>query len=246
MNKSKKTFINGRAYAVSCLAVASAIGANILMFCILAVARTTPALTYPEQQEPMRIINLDLTVPTDVEPADMETVMEVIELGPEQTNEESLQPVAEMISQEFPLLTERISDLSFELPGLPVLSSNISLLTPPRAAPVGGSEKPASPPKVDHLPSKIAGPVPRYPQWARRDKLEATVTLRFIVTAEGTVEDVNINEIEGDERFGDEAIRAVSQWRFSPAIKAGKPVSCWCFQKINFEFNSHKGSQGGS
>ena len=237
MNNRKKTFVNGRAYAVSFLAVLAAIGANVLMFCILAVARTTPALTYPEEQEPMRIINLDLSVPAEVEPAGMETVMEVIELGPEQTNEESLQPVVEMTSPEFPLLTERISDLSFELPGLPVRPSNISLLNPPRATPVGESKKAASAPKVDHLPSKIAGLVLRYPQWARRDRLEATVTLRFIVTAEGTVEDVNINEIEGDERFGDEAVRAVNQWRFSPAIKAGKPVSCWCFQKINFEFS---------
>jgi TonB family protein len=118
-----------------------------------------------------------------------------------------------------------------------VRPSNISLFNPAEAAPVGGSETPASAPKIDRLPSKTAGPMPRYPQWARRGKLEATVTLRFIVTAEGAVEDINIHEIEGDERFGDEAVRAVSQWRLSPAIRAGKPVSCWCFQKINFEFS---------
>jgi len=74
------------------------------------------------------------------------------------------------------------------------------------------------------------------PKVHRRDKLEGAVTLRFIVTARGAVEDININEIQGDERFGDEAIRVISQWRFSPAIRAGKPVPCWCFQKINFEF----------
>lgn len=185
----------------------------------------------------MRIINLDLTVPADAEPAGMETVMEVIQLGPEQTSSESPQPVAEMISPAFPLLAERISDLSFELPGLPVRSSNISLLNPAIAEPAGGADKAVSAPRVDRMPSKTAGPVPRYPHWARRDMLEATVTLRFIVTAEGAVEDINIHEIEGDERFGDEAVRAVSQWRFSPAIRAGKPVSCWCFQKINFVFS---------
>jgi len=236
MNNSKKTFINGRSYAVSCLAVAAAIGANVLMFCILAVARTMPTLTYPKEQEPIRIINLDLTVPADVETASIETVMEVIQLGPEQTSSESPQPAADMISPAFPLPVERLSDLSFELPGLPVRTSNISLLSPAGAAPAGGADKPVSAPRVDRMPSKTAGPAPRYPHWARRDRLEATVTLRFIVTTEGAVEDVNINEIEGDERFGDEAVRAVSQWRFSPAIRAGKPVSCWCFQKINFEF----------
>jgi TonB family protein len=237
MNNNKQTLVNRRAYAESFLAIAAAIGANVLMFCILAVARARPALTYPEQQEPMRIINLDLTVPIDVEPAGMETVMEVIQLAPEQTSSKSPQPPAEMISPAFPILAERLSDLSFELPGLPVRPSNISLLSPAIAAPVGGTDKPVSAPRVDRLPSKTAGPVPRYPHWARRDRLEATVTLRFIVTAEGAVEDINIHEIEGDERFGDEAVRAVSQWRFSPAIRAGKPVSCWCFQKINFKFN---------
>jgi len=183
MNNSKKTFVNGRSYTVSCLAVAAAIGANVLMFCILAAARVTPTLTYPEEQEPMRIINLDLTLPTDVEPVGMETVMEVIQLGPEQTSNESPQPVAEMISPAFPLLAERISDLSFELPGLSVRTSNISMLSPSRAAPVGGADKVVSAPRVDRIPTKTAGPAPRYPHWARRDRLEATVTLRFIVTA---------------------------------------------------------------
>ena len=126
--------------------------------------------------------------------------------------------------------------MSFKLPGLPVSASNVSLLRPARAAPVGRIDKPVSAPKIDRLPSRIAGSPPRYPQWARRDDLEAVVTLRFIVTAEGTVEDIKIHEIEGDERFGREAIRAISQWRFSPAIRAGKPVPCWCFQKINFTF----------
>lgn len=222
---------------MSCLAVAAAIGANVLMFCILALARTTPELTYRQEQEPMYIINLDLTIPSDVEPASMETVMEVIQLGPEQTSNETPQPVAEMISPEFHLPLERLSDLSFELPGLPIRSSNIPLLSPAVAEHVGGADKPVSALKIDCLPSKTSGPVPRYPHWARRDKLEATVTLRFIVTAEGAVKDINIHEIDGDERFGDEAVRAVSQWRFSPATKAGKPVSCWCFQKINFEFS---------
>jgi TonB family protein len=237
MSNSKKTFANGRSYVVSCLAVTAAIGANVLMFCILAVARTMPTLSYRQEQEPTYIINLDLLISPDVKQAGGETAMEVIQLGPEQTSNEPSQPVAEMTSPAFPLPVERISDLSFELPGLPVRLPNISLLNPARALPVGGADKPVSAPKVDRLPSKISGPIPSYPYWARRDRLEATVTLRFIVTAEGTVEDINIHEIEGDERFGDEAVRAVSQWRFSPAIKAGKPVSCWCFQKINFVFN---------
>jgi protein TonB len=245
MDNVKRTSFDGRGIVLSGLAIVAAIGANVLMFCILAVARTMPSLTYPEDYEPVRVIRLDLPAPTEVEPAGRESIMDVIQLGPDQTDAETPQPAAEMVSSALPRLAERIWGVSFELPGLPVRSSRVSLLSPTRAAPVGGVDKPVSAPKVDRLPSKIAGPPPRYPQWARRDHLEAVVTLRFIVTAEGTVEDVHIHDIEGDERFGDEAARAVRQWRFRPAMRAGSPVPCWCFQKINFEFTPRKGSPGG-
>jgi protein TonB len=228
--------INGRAHALSCLAVVAAFGANVLMFCILAVARTMPSLIDPEPYEPMRIITLDLPTLTEAEPANREEIMDVVHLAQELTNPEMPQPAAQMTASAFPRLAERIPGVSFELPGLPVNPSNVLLVNPARTEPVASVNKPVSAPKVDRLPSKIAGPPPRYPRWAQRDDLEAVVTLRFIVTVEGTVEEVNIHDIEGDERFGREAIRAVSQWRFSPAIRAGAPVPCWCFQKINFRF----------
>jgi protein TonB len=237
MNSVGETLSNGRAYALSGLAILAAMGANVLMFCILAVARTVPSLTTPEEYEPMRIVSLDLPMPANAEPAGRETVMDVIQLGPQPPDTEMAQSAAEMIPSALPRLAERIPGVSFELPGLPVRSTSVSMLSSARSAPVGSVDKPASAPKVDRYPSRISGSPPRYPQWARRNDLEAVVTLRFIVTAQGTVEDVHVHEIEGDERFGEEAIRAVSQWRFSPAIRAGKPIPCWCFQKINFEFS---------
>ena len=236
MNNVQKTFSGARAFALSGLAVVVAIGANILLFCILAMARTMPSLTYPEQYEPMRMISLDLPVPEDTEPAGQDTVMDIIQLSSDQTDSEMPQPAAQMASSTFPRLAERIQNVSFQLPGLPVRPSNVSLLSPVRAAPTDSVEKPVSAPKVDRFPSKISGSPPRYPLWARRNNLEAVVTLRFIVTAEGAVEDIHVHDIDGDERFGEEAIRAVSHWRFSPAIRVDKPVPCWCFQKINFKF----------
>ena len=236
MNNGDNTFSNGRAHALGVLAVIVAVGANVLMFCILAMARTMPALTFPEPYEPVRIITLDLPALMSDETVARDTVMDVIQLGPDPTDSEMPRPAAQMASSTFPRLAERLRDVSFTLPGLPVRPSNVSLLSPAKAAPVGSVEKPLSAPKVDRFPSKISGPPPRYPRWARRDDLEAVVTLRFVVTAEGTVEDIHVHDIDGDERFGEEAIRAVRQWRFSPAIRADKPVPCWCFQKINFKF----------
>jgi len=235
MNGDKITFGKGKAPALSFMAIVAAIGANVLMFCILAMARTVPSSTYPQEYESMRIVTLDLPEPASAEPVVQETVTDVVQLGPERTDTEP-QPAVDMTSSAIPRLSERLNEARFQLPGLPIRAAAVSLLQPERASPVGRVEGPASPSKVDRLPSKTAGPLPRYPQWARRGKLEAVVTLRFIVTAEGTAEDVKINEIDGDERFGAEAIRAISQWRFNPAIKGGKAVPCWCFQKVNFEF----------
>jgi len=236
MNNVKKTFSNGRAYALSALAIIVAVGANVLMFCILAVARTMPSLIDPEPYESVHMIALDLPTLASDETAVRDTVMDVIQLSSEASDSETPQSAEQMTSSIFPRLAERLQNVSFELPGLPVNPSNMTLLKPAKAAPVGGIVKSISTPQVDRFPSKISGPPPRYPRWARRNDLEAVVTLRFIVTAEGTVEDINIHDIEGDERFGEEAIRAVSQWRFSPAIRADRPVPCWCFQKINFKF----------
>ncbi len=127
-----------------------------------------------------------------------------------------------------------IDEVTFELPGLPVLPSSLLIQTPLEDLSVGAVNITLSSSEVDISPLKTSGPIPQYPKWAQRDKLEGTVTLRFIVTEQGNVEDINIHEIEGDERFGTEAVQAANKWRFSPAIKAGKPVSCWCFQKIDF------------
>lgn len=236
MSNDRKKFCGKKTCALNCLAVIAAVGANVLVFCILAVARTVPLSTSPQEYEYRGTITLDVPVPVSPEPAVRETVMDVIQLGAEVTDKQSPPPIEKMASSTFPRLAERINDISLRLPGLPVRSWNLSLLSPASAESVGIVDGPISVPKVDHLPSKTAGPLPRYPHWARRDKLEGVVTLRFIVTADGTVENININEIQGDERFGQEAVRAVSQWRFSPAIRAGKPVPCWCFQKVNFEF----------
>jgi len=236
MNNDNMTFARRRAPVLSCLAVVAAIGANILLFCILAMARTTPSPAYQQEYEPMQIITLDMPEPTTAELDGREAVTDIVQLGPEPTDTELPQPVADMASPVFPRLAERLYEAMFQLPGVPISPSSVSLLRPKTAAQVGSVQKPASTSKVDRLPSKIAGPPPRYPLWARRSHLQAVVTLRFIVTADGTVEDVNIHEIEGDERFGAEAIRAISQWRFSPASRDGKPIPCWCFQKISFEF----------
>lgn len=232
----RMTLANRGTIVLSCLAFATAVGANVVLFCILAMARTEPAPVNRQQYEPMRIVALDVPDPTSIETAGPEMITDVVQLGPAPTDTEQPQPAADMSSSLFPPLAERLSEAVFQLPGVPVNPSNVSLFSASQAVPASGVERPVSVSRVDRLPYKSGGPMPRYPQWARRAKLEAAVTVRFIVTAEGAVEDVNIHEIEGDERLGREAVRVISQWHFNPAIKGGKPIACWCFQKVNFTF----------
>lgn len=234
MKKQNKILSFGNSFNLSIFILISSIGANLILFCILAAAGTTPPSKYTETSEPKHIINLKMSPSMVTEQAEKKIITDMIQPNARPTYPELPEPVLEMISSSITTPDLSIGDVTLKLPGLPVLPSSLLIQTPVENISVGGAAITLSVLEVDILPSKTSGPVPQYPKWAQRDKLEGTVTLRFIVTEQGNVESINIHEIEGDERFGTEAVRAANKWRFSPAIKAGEPVSCWCFQKIDF------------
>ncbi|MBL7152748.1 MAG: energy transducer TonB [Phycisphaerae bacterium] len=215
--------------------VIAAIGVNAMLFYVLALARTKPSAASAPERDMMRIISIDVPMPSEVEPDSRDPAMDVVQLMPEETLAVSVRPAVDSVPSFLPRLSDWIGDVSPDLAGLPVVLPALSDLSAPDAAPASGLGERLSVLKVDRVPSRIAGAPPRYPQWARRAGLDAVVTLRFVVTARGAVENVKIHSIEGDERFGDEAVRAIAAWRFSPAVKGGKPVACWCFQKVSFK-----------
>jgi protein TonB len=237
INYSTNKSFNKRFHRLRWFSVVAAIVANVFMFYILALARTKPSITYPAEHDMMRIVALDLFVPSDFEQTGEKTMPDVVPLPSEPTPVTSFQPVEEIEPSFVADFTEKIPDIRLNLKGLPVAIADAAFLQPAKTMPSVGLGKPLSTRKVDRVPSKIAGAPPHYPLWARRDGLEAVVVLRFIVSAEGIARDIRIHDIEGDERFGRLAIEAVTQWRFSPAIKSGRPVPCWCFQKISFRLN---------
>ena len=215
--------------------VVVAIAANALLFYVLALARAKPSAVSPQEHDMMRVIAIDLPAPSDVERGSRDPTTDIIRASPEETLAVSVEPAVDMTPSFLPRLSDWIGDISPDLTGLPVALPGLSDLRPADSTPVSGLGERLSVLGVDRIPSKIAGAPPRYPAWARRAGLEATVTLRFVVTAEGAVQDINIHNVEGDERFGDEAVKAVAAWRFEPALKAGKRVACWCFQKVSFK-----------
>ncbi len=78
---------------------------------------------------------------------------------------------------------------------------------------------------VDTPPRAVAQIPPHYPPGARQRGLEGEVLLRFVVTAEGRVEDVEVVDAQPGTVFVSAARSAVERWRFEAAQRAGQPVA---------------------
>lgn len=76
-----------------------------------------------------------------------------------------------------------------------------------------------------------------YPPQMIRSRTEGWVELSFTITASGNVEDVSVVDANPRRAFDREAIRALSQWKFSPRIENGKPVAAKARQRLEFTLN---------
>jgi TonB family protein len=74
--------------------------------------------------------------------------------------------------------------------------------------------------------------LPKYPDKARKDKIEGMVRLDAHIAPDGTVE--SVTTVEGSLLLGEAASSAVRNWTFQPARRDGKPVDDRV--RINIEF----------
>jgi TonB family protein len=82
-------------------------------------------------------------------------------------------------------------------------------------------------------PVLISRTNPQYTAAARKAKIEGTVAITMVVDAEGNVRDPRIvKSLRPD--LDQKAIEAVSQWKFRPGEKDGKPVAVASTIQINF------------
>ncbi|MDD9937171.1 MAG: energy transducer TonB [Myxococcales bacterium] len=88
----------------------------------------------------------------------------------------------------------------------------------------GGTGTARGTPKVKVTPPKMSkrNKKPRFPPKARRANVEGRVTFAFVVLPDGKTADVRI--ISGPRQFHETVIATVKRWRFTPAMRAGKPV----------------------
>ena len=76
--------------------------------------------------------------------------------------------------------------------------------------------------------------VPDYPEWAKREAVEGSVTLYFVVRPDGTVkENVVVQKTAGFGEFDDNARAALLAWRFEP-LHGGRTGEQW--GTITFHF----------
>ena len=80
---------------------------------------------------------------------------------------------------------------------------------------------------------------PVYPEWAKRDGVEGSVTLYFVVRADGTIkENVLIQKTAGFGDFDENARAALREWRFA-ALAPGENGEQWGTITLNYRLRGN-------
>ena len=88
--------------------------------------------------------------------------------------------------------------------------------------------------EVDRQPVGVSTMQPIYPYRARRMAVEGFVDIKFLVDCNGRTRDLTIVKSEPDGVFEKAVEKALSRWRFKPAVKDGKPVETWVTTTVKF------------
>jgi protein TonB len=84
-------------------------------------------------------------------------------------------------------------------------------------------------------PEIIEKVAPKYPEEAKKDKIQGIVILELVIEADGRVSDIRALQ-DPDSRLTAAAVEAVRQWRFSPAKgKDGNPLRVLSSVTLNFQ-----------
>lgn len=92
---------------------------------------------------------------------------------------------------------------------------------------------------LDHLgpgvtpPRATYSPDPEYDDASRRAKLSGSVVLSIVVTKEGNVGDPKIVQ-SLSPNLDKQAVKAVSKWKFTPAMRDGKPIAVQIKVEVTF------------
>jgi protein TonB len=81
-------------------------------------------------------------------------------------------------------------------------------------------------------PRRIAGAPPEYPAIARSARIQGVVILEAVINERGTIERIKV--LKSEPLLDAAAIAAVKDWRYTPTLLNGVPVSVLMTITINF------------
>ena len=82
-------------------------------------------------------------------------------------------------------------------------------------------------------PKVVYAPSPAYRDKSRKAKVQGTVILEIVVTAEGTTRDITLKKSLSPD-LDQSAIETVGKWKFEPAMKDGQPVAVRMAVEVSF------------
>jgi TonB family protein len=80
--------------------------------------------------------------------------------------------------------------------------------------------------EVDTPPRLISPFPPQYPYYAKTNKIEGLVLVKFVVDTDGNAWEAEVVEANPEGIFDQSALDAIYHYKFEPAIKNGLPVPC--------------------
>ena len=130
------------------------------------------------------------------------------------------------------MVTDRVRRAARETVNSRLASSgSLSDATPSITSPV---ESP------DRAPRPVVQKAPLYPAELRKAGIGGTVTVSFIVGADGKVHDAQVEKFT-HEAFAAPALEAIEQWQFDPGAKGGKLVNTRITVPIVFQVGPDQG-----
>jgi TonB family protein len=108
---------------------------------------------------------------------------------------------------------------------------------------LGLPPEPAVARQAAEAPRFVSQPRPEYPETARQNGWEGTVTLRLELLPDGTVGEVQVARSSGHTVLDTAAQEAAKTWKHEPATQDGTPVTRWA--EMNLTFHLDKGQSTG-
>ncbi|MBI5591714.1 MAG: energy transducer TonB [Deltaproteobacteria bacterium] len=91
--------------------------------------------------------------------------------------------------------------------------------------------------QVDQPPVPIRKVDPEFPPAARKLGVSGSVTIKFLVKADGSVIKDSVLEANPEGLFDQCALDAIRKWHFTPGIYQGKAVATWVILPVQFRLS---------